>query len=325
MFWTLCTIVCLAIFLIVTVIGTVLANLAAGLLGYRKLRAGVLRLPGLLFSLRILPVAVGLAITFSFALPAFLLLEPTQTVERPDLAMLLLASCAVLVLSVFVARAVRLLLATRRIVGGWGQTAKPLQVKGVSVPVYVIEKPDSLIAVAGFFRPKIFLGRRAFASLTEDELRAACAHEFAHVRSLDNLKQLVLHMTRLPKCFRHLASVEASWSQASEFAADQKALENGTSPLDLASTLVKIGKLKIVRSATRGMAVSHLVPSSCSSAVAMRVQRLQSLLRETSPLPTSSRRQIAYPALGLLMAGTYLMILPTTLPIMHRLIEWLVR
>jgi hypothetical protein len=322
MFWLLCTIVCLAIFLMAMTVGTVMASLVARLIGNRKVQTGTLHFPGLLFALRLFPVVAGVAVALGFALPSFLLLEPKQTIERPEPGLLLLSFCAAAVIAAFIGRAVRLLLTTRRIVGEWCRAAEPLHVTGLSVPTFVIDKPESLIAVAGFFRPKIFIGKRAFASLGSAELGAALAHESAHMRSFDNLKQLLLHVTRFPKYFRHLGVVEASWVSASECAADRRALEDGISPLDLASTLVKIGRLKGTASAM--LAVSHLVPASCSSAVAMRVHWLQGVLAESSPKAARPRR-IAYPLIGLLMACAYLVMLPVALPVSHRFIEWLVR
>ena len=323
MFWLLCTIVCLAIFFMAMTVGTVIASLVARLMGNRKVQAGTLQFPGLLFALRLFPVVFGMAIALGFALPSFLLLEPKQTIERPEPGLLLLSFCAASVIAAFIGRAVRLLVTTKRILIEWCRSAEPLHVPGLSVPIFVIDKPESLIAVAGFFRPKIFIGRRAFASLGNDELQAAVAHESAHMRSFDNLKQLLLHVTRFPKCFRHLGVVEASWFRASEFAADRRALEDGISPLDLASTLVKIGRLKSTLPAT--LAISHLVPPGCSSTVAMRVHWLQCALAESSPKAPVRPRRIAYPLIGLVMACVYLAMLPGALPISHRFIEWLVR
>jgi len=323
MFWVLCTIVCLAIFLMATAVGTVAANGVAKVTVHRKCQNDTQYFAELLFCLRLFPVVMAVAVTFGFALPSFLLLEPKPTIERPEPGLLLLAFCAAVAIAVFVERAIHLFLTTKRIVGEWSRAAKPLHVAGLSVPIYIIERPESLIAAAGFFRPKIFLGRAAFASLADHELRAAIAHESAHVRSLDNLKRFLLHVTRLPKYFRSLALVETNWLQASELAADQGALELGISPLDLASTLVKIGRLKTAPSAT--LAVSHFVPPSCSSTVAMRVHWLQGVLAETSSTPASRTRRFTYPAVGLLMIWIYLMTLPASLPIAHRLIEWLVR
>jgi hypothetical protein len=322
MFWLLCTIVCLAVFLMAMTAGILMASLVARLIANRKVQIGTLHFPGLLFALRIFPVVAGVAVALGFALPSFLLLEPKQTIERPEPGLLLLSFCAASVIAAFIGRAVRLLLVTRRIVGEWCRAAEPLHVTGFSVPTFVIDKPESLIAVAGFFRSKIFIGKRAFASLGNAELHAALAHESAHMRSFDNLKQLLLHVTRFPKYFRHLGVVEASWVAASEFAADRRALEDGISPLDLASTLVKIGRLKGTPSAT--LAVSHLVPASCSSTVAMRVHWLQGVLAESSPKAARPRR-IAYPLIGLLMTWAYLVMLPLALPVSHRFIEWLVR
>ena len=77
-FWLLCVTLSLAVLFLGSALGALLANLAAWLM-WRFGRAQLLRSPQLLFSIRLFPSAFGAILTAGFALPSFLLLEPTRS------------------------------------------------------------------------------------------------------------------------------------------------------------------------------------------------------------------------------------------------------
>lgn len=313
--------VCLAIFCLTTFVTALLANLVAGSLRCLDVTR-ISRLPALLFIVRISPLLVGAFVTLGFAVPSFILLEPRHTVETPEPYLLALAAAALLSICVVIFRCAHLVSATNRLSRKWLRKAQRLDVCA-SIPVYRIESPESLVAVTGIIRPRVFVGRQALATLTEEELKAAIAHELAHVRSLDNLKQLILSITRLPRLIGHLAGVDTAWSKAAEVAADHEALRQGVQPLALASALVKIGRLARISLDSSAVAASHLVPPGHPSALAMRVEHLQCWLAEANrPRPNSS---VPWPDLISIVVLAYALILPTSLPLAHRLIEWMVR
>jgi len=323
-FWLLCVTLSLAVFFIGCAAGTLLANAAACAICHVGGKPPVLRLPGLLFSIRVFPIAFGAALTVGFAVPSFLLLEPERSVEAPEPYLIVLAALAVAVILFLAARCARLLSRSRKIRNQWLREAELLPVS-VSVPVYQVQAPESLIAVVGILHPKIFVGKAASANLTREELEAAVAHELAHIRSFDNLKQLVLKTTRLPAFFASLGKMDLAWSGAAELVADASALRRGTSALELSSAILKVARMKTVPNEVIAVAACHLVPpDTSSSALAMRVQHLHDVL-EMQARPRTQDARYCLPAILLTSAVAYLLVLPTALPVVHRWMEWLAK
>jgi beta-lactamase regulating signal transducer with metallopeptidase domain len=186
-----------------------------------------------------------------------------------------------------------------------------------------VENPESLVGIVGFFRPRILVGAQAMDALSSEELRAAVAHELAHARSVDNLKQLILKITRAPRWLSQFASIETAWSNAVEIAADKAALADGISAVELGSAIVKIGRLRSISEAA-SITACHLVPVSDASTLTGRLEYLRQFLSEKSVPPTRTSTAPAWLAAGLFMIG-YLLVLPRALPIAHQMIECLVR
>lgn len=334
MFFVLATCVCLsALFVLLS---------ATALLSWPWLRTAVLKLPldsasmaNLLFAARILPVFVALSVTLGLVLPAFLRFEPRSTGEAMSVKLLVLAAAGASVLLVMAVRGLRILRATVGTEKRWrGRSDFQLvNSRGDLVRVnFVSGSSPALLAVVGFFRPRIFVAKEVAAMLSPDELSAALAHELAHARFYDNLKQLLLKITRPPNWMGGTA-VDSTWTGVSEVAADEAALAAGTSPLDLASALVKIVTLKKdggvlnENENENALAASHLVPQAGCSSLAMRIERLQRALTgfpaESKIKSTSKRWKIA--GAGALTLALYLAVFNTLLPVIHDALEFLVR
>jgi Zn-dependent protease with chaperone function len=322
MFAALCVIVCLATFLLAMALGLVAGNGVFRLLRIFTTPRTILHSSAVLFSLRIFPFGLASIVTFGFALPAFLRLEPRQTTETPELHLVMLAFLATALIGVIIWRLGRLMAATRRVSRKWLEAAQQVPVSA-PIPVYRIKNPESLVAIIGFFRPRILIGRQAMDVLTDEELRAAVAHELAHARSADNVKQLVVTITRLPRWVGQF-SVERAWSNAVEIAADNAALARGISALELGSAIVKIGRLRSISPEAASIAACHLVPLADAATLSGRLEHLRQFLSSDSVPPTTMGTTPAGLAAGLLIIG-YLLILPAALPIAHQIIEWLVR
>src|SRR5579864_7192360 len=73
----------------------------------------------LLFTLRILPLALSSAVTLAFTLPSFLLLEPRSTDEAIGAAPLLLGFCCLILLGLGIARASTAQLKASRALRQW--------------------------------------------------------------------------------------------------------------------------------------------------------------------------------------------------------------
>src|SRR5579864_8760969 len=277
---SLCVAVCLAVWFLSVLVGALAGE---GLLGWlRRNQAGGLQLSSAaLFALRMAPFILGSVTTIAFVLPSFLLLEPKRTTESPEAHLLVLAGLALAILGTIMVRWLRLTRETRSRLRLWVQSGRRVRLPRSALPVYAIAAPGSLVAVIGVLRPRVFIGREALASLTIEELEAAVAHELAHVRACDNLRQLLLRITRLPGGFANFGWAETAWSEAAEFGADRGALLEGASPLDLASALVKVSRLKS-SDQTPGLAACHLIAARDGSAVALRVRNFQKALSTSS-------------------------------------------
>jgi Zn-dependent protease with chaperone function len=78
----------------------------------------------------------------------------------------------------------------------------------------------------------------AITVLSDDELEVAVRHELGHMRSWDNLKKVLISATPFPG----MRSLEHSWRQAAELAADDSAVRNRREALALAAALIKLSK-----------------------------------------------------------------------------------
>ena len=234
MFYVLALALCLAVLFIVLAGATVVC--AAGLWFARRSFAFLAprRSANLVFTLRTLPWLLACAVTVGFALPAFLRFEPHATGEFLGLRLLALATLGGIVTGFTVVRGWRIAQATHRAQKQWRANAQRLRFEGVPLPTYCAEGAGPLLAVTGILRPRIFVSRTVTESLSARELSAAIAHELAHVHARDNLKQLLLKMTRPPRWLRVFRSSDPQWLGASEMAADECALASGASALYLA-------------------------------------------------------------------------------------------
>ena len=320
----------LAISLCLAVLFLVLAG--ASLLCLAGLRL-VMRMTGpmtprsranLLFVARLLPLVLACVVTFGLALPAFLEFEPGSTGEGMGLRLIALAALGAMALAGMAVRGVNILYATQQTQQSWREHAHRIELQGMQVPVYRVENAASLVAVAGIFRPRIFVAREIMEALSPDELRAALAHEMAHVSSFDNLKQLLLKVTRAPRWFKALYDTDTDWTNASEIAADQDALAEGASVLDLSSALIKVGRLS--RPLTAGEPVaSHLVPSTCGSALENRVTCLSEILEGNGTTPVRGVRRGLMFVPAVLITAAYIVCVNAFLPAVHEALEFLVR
>lgn len=328
MFYALAAALCCAVLFIVLA-ATSLAS--AGILwatrrmlGWLNPRTGA----NLMFALRTLPLFLTGLITLGFALPAFLRFEPRSSGEIVGLRLLILAACGGLTVCAISIRYGRIILATRRARKQWRSHSTLVQPEGVPVPVYCSHDRYPLLAVAGVFRPEIFVASTVTQGLTAKELSAAIAHEMAHVSSRDNLKRIVLKITQLPPWLNLFHHSDAAWVNASEIAADEGAIAGGASALDLSSALVKVGRLGTPAPISNAIAASHLLPETAESCIAMRVMHLEKLLddeqRPAQARNDRSRTYWPFFSLALLIVG-YAICLNAVLPWMHEALELLVR
>lgn len=328
MFYALAVLLCCAVMFIV-LSGTSLFS--AGMLWAGRRMLGTLSprtSANLLFAFRSLPLFLTVLITVGFALPSFLRFEPRSSGEIMGLRLLVLAACGGLLVNSIVFRLWRIIRSTHQTRKHWRVHSRRLHPEGVRVPVYSSDAAYPLLAVTGILKPEIYVADIVAQSLSASELSAAISHELAHVRSGDNLKQMVLKITQPPQWLNLFHRSDSDWVNASEIAADESALAGGASALDLSSALVKVGRLCRHIPVNHAIAASHLLPDSAESCIALRVMHLEKLLQDDLA-PTrfhNLRSRTNYWAIvSLTLVLSYAICVNAVLPWMHEFLEYLVR
>lgn len=333
MFYLLSISLCCAVFFIVLAGSSALCVWAGRLLRRQAPSLLPTTAANLLFTIRILPLFLALLATLGFVLPALLKFEPRSTGELVGWPLLALAILGFSVLIGMLARAITILWATRLVGAKWRRHSQELFLENTDVPVYCLNNanagagPGSVLAVLGFLRPKIFVAKQIVDTLTPAELMAAVEHERAHINSFDNLKQLLLKVTRVPHRLRVFSGADSAWTNATEIAADEAALASGISVLDLSSALIKVAALSTHAVVGKSVAASHLIPHDSGSCLHARVDHLQKILAGYSATPdTPPQKRIAKIVVPLVLAAIgYAACLNAVLPWVHDALEALVR
>ena len=222
MFIYLCILVCLATLALTSLVAMIAMEMLGPAARRLALRFRFPTSPTLLFNLYTFPFTVSIVVTAAFVVPAFLVFEPRSTAETPEPLLISLAVSGGGLIAAVLLRLTKSVLSTRKLVRQWLRSGRPL-VLGKKVPVHVVDYPESLVAVAGIFAPRVFIGEKALKILGDGELQAAIEHELAHVRSLDNLKHLAVAASRPPQFFKQFAALERRWRGSVEAAADRRA------------------------------------------------------------------------------------------------------
>jgi Zn-dependent protease with chaperone function len=222
-----------------------------------------------LLALRLLPSVGGLGLAVTICLPAFLRFEPPHGQEFPGLAVTALASLTVLLVIAGAYRGIAAALATRALTRRWNALGRRQSPAGITMDV--VDAP-SVVAVCGFWRPRVLIGRDVASQCTAEELALILAHEEAHVRSRDNVKQLLMLISPdLPGALTVHAAVEERWRAATELAADDNATRDDPERrVRLAAALVKMARLALTTAPRPGVAS----PLIGAGGIERRVRRL---------------------------------------------------
>lgn len=266
------------------------------------------------YSLRILPLAAALVVVALFTVPSFLRFEPLWDDEPIGSPALALASAGAVILIFGIINALLAWMRTSRSVSSWIADSQTLKL-WATVPAFQTPESAPLLAVAGLCRPKLLVSGCARRLLDPGELDVAIRHELAHVRRRDNLKKLLLRACAFP----FLGALERAWLEAAEIKADDEAVQDERSALDLASALLKASRFS---PRVPGPELAMDLVSGAPGAVAARVERLLSWTPRACP----QRRllPIAVPAslVAVVAAGlAYMWVLARV----HQLTEFLVR
>jgi beta-lactamase regulating signal transducer with metallopeptidase domain len=192
----------------------------------------------LLFAIRMLPLAISLAVTLAFTVPSFVLLEPHATREPVGAIPIVLGLCGLILLLRGILNAAAAVLRASATIATWVGNGLLVN-RESSVPVLRISRVVPALTAAGIFRPLVLISEAVESVLNANELQSALRHELAHVRRRDNLKKLLLRFVAFPG----MHALEVAWLQATEMAADDAAVSTASEALDLAAALIKLSRL----------------------------------------------------------------------------------
>ncbi len=232
-----------------------------------------------LFAVRIAPATLAAAFVVFVSWPSFLVFEPRVNEEAVGWKLAVVAAIAAAGVAWSVIRLVRACVATNRVTREWSRHAEATQLEGVTIPTYRFDHEFPVMAVAGVFRPRLFIANKLLRALTPEELAAAAAHEMGHVTARDNLRRALLFLLPDGPAILGRPSTSA-WTEASDRAADAFAVRAGArAALDLASALVKTARLTPPEiSAARPPRFQSLMMQSLVSGEAGVAGRVQEIL-----------------------------------------------
>jgi len=259
----------------------------------------------ILFALRVSPPALALISVGLFLVPSYVGYEPYSTSEVVSKKLAMLAMISAVGVAFALWRGFCSWFATRSLLREWLATAEQVRLDGLSTPTFRIRHPFPIIAVVGTIKPRLFVAEHVLQTLSEEEMKAAIAHECGHLAARDNLKRLVLRACRdalmIVPCGR---SIDRAWSENAEAAADEHAAGRGSAvALNLASALIEIARM--VPAGTKpSMPAGAFILGDEKHGVMGRVNRLLALAgaggQQSKPLFVSWTERIG---LCLLLAG----------------------
>ena len=219
-----------------------------------------------LFALRMLPFAATLGIVFLLTIPSFIYLEPDVDTETLGLwgAAAALGGFAVILFGI--ANTIPAWLRTSRFVAGCARSSPRLKIDSSTEAIEVGSEAPGLL-VAGVFRPKILISKKAGELLDAGEFQAAIRHELFHVQHHDNFRKLLLRFCAFP----FMGPLDRHWIHAAEIEADDAAASDAQTALDLASALIKMAR-EMSRVPTTNVLVALV--SNQGDILANRVERL---------------------------------------------------
>lgn len=264
----------LAIFLVTNMLAAIATSLC-----WRVCRVAISRWSAqmraqILFVLRLTPPVLGAIAVVGFFLPAYVNYESRANAEAVSTKLAAFAIISIAGLAVALFRAGRALLATRELLRAWLNLSDEISIPGINVPAFRIGHAFPIIAVIGVLRPRLFIAEHVLRTLTPEELSAAVEHEYGHLRARDNLKRGLVRACRDLLLIPVGSSLERSWSEAVESAADEYAAQtNPDVALNLASALVKIARMVPV-GARAEMPLAAFLVGDETRGIKARVRRL---------------------------------------------------
>jgi Zn-dependent protease with chaperone function len=286
----------------------------------------------ILFVMRIGPPVLAIVAIAAFMIPSYLAYEPHETDEYVSWKLGALAAISAIGVALALWRGLRTWMATRSLLKEWLASSTPITLDAINVPTFILRHSFPLIAVVGALRPRLFIADHVLASLSEEELSAAIAHEYGHLAAGDNFKRSVMRVSRaallIIPCGR---SLDRAWSEASESAADEYAAQKSSFvALNLASALVRIarmipqGQRQVLPAAVSGF----LAANDDAPGVNVRVKRLVELAAVEPHLLASNASIVRFVPWFVLTVAVLVSVMiesrPQVLATVHQFVEHVV-
>lgn len=236
-----------------------------------------------LCALRIIPLALAATLAYGFVLPAFITFEPAVSTERVGTMLSIVVVISATGLAAAFLRIFASWWRTRRLIRTWLRGSTRAVIDGFDIPAYRIEHEFPVLAVVGIFNPRVFVAEKVLNGLEGAELRASIAHELGHIAARDNLKRIAMRLCSDLLVFPFTSRLDRDWAEASEAAADEAGAGRSTA-LDLASALIKIGRLVPSGSTYKLPAGAYLLEPNDGS-LATRIEALVAMPGHEMPAP----------------------------------------
>jgi Zn-dependent protease with chaperone function len=281
--------------------------------GWQRLKSPRLSeksLAGILFVARVLPMVAAVAVTCTFVVPSFQLLEPRGIEEETGILPFALGVTAIVFIASGCRRVVKAQSRTTRVVAEWLERG---QDDGTGAYTVCSRSDVPPLTLVGLRKPRVLVSDRALGLLTENEIGIALRHEHAHITSRDNLKKLVSEFCPFPG----MRQLEMAWAEAAELAADDAAVSSANDAVDLAAALVKLSRLVPMRS------VPICTVGFVTGSVRLRVTRLL----EWNNAQEKGLRIPRWVPISMLVGAAYVIVITyrPALVITHQITEFLVR
>ncbi len=269
----------------------------------------------LLLSLRLLPLGAALYAVAAIALPSYLRLEGEMGPERIGVRAL---GLAVLALACWIRPLVRSVCAVSKSSKFLKYARRVARRYQTAPDIGILTGRQPHIAVAGLFRPQVFVSEAAVKLFAPDELNVILRHESAHQKSRDNLKRLLL--LALPDalpCVNFTRPLERAWKRLVEWSADDHAAGGDSeSSILLARALVSFARHQPHES-------KCVLATSFVDDTSDLERRVERLLGHARPMQPSPRAYFASSMLASAILGAALQF--ADLDNAHRLLELLSR
>ncbi|HET8921438.1 MAG TPA: M56 family metallopeptidase [Candidatus Acidoferrum sp.] len=276
-----------------------------------------------LLVLRLLPAAMGLGAVLALCIPSYLWLEPESIAERVGWIGFALVLLALVTLSASFVRGLNAVVVSLRFHSAWRQISSLGHLSPEHPNTVIVEEEGPLLALAGVFRPRLFISESVLRVLTAEELEVALEHENVHRSSRDNLKRLLLALSPIAIPFLSgFALIEQSWAKLSEWAADDEAARGDANrALSLATALLRVARL----GAGPRLSFLHTSLVAGDYDLSARVERLLHLDVRRAETVRPSRYVVLVGGFCFAVCALILANGPAALSSVHRLLETFLR